>query len=56
MLREASDRGDNMFKAFYASTGKLIWTFTGDGTINTYPCIVDSNGDTFYCGASGNVN
>ena len=42
-----TDRGDNMLKAFYASTGKLIWTFTADGPVNTYPCIVDTGGNAF---------
>lgn len=51
-----TDRGDNMLKAFYASTGKLMWTFTAGGLVNTYPCIVDFGGNAFYAGAAGNMN
>jgi outer membrane protein assembly factor BamB len=50
-----TDRGDNVLKAFFASTGKLIWTFTADGQL-TYPCILDVEGNAFYAAASGNIN
>ena len=50
-----TDRGDNVLKAFYASTGKLIWTFTAGGQV-TYPCILDTEGNAFYAAATGNVN
>ncbi|HEY5368306.1 MAG TPA: hypothetical protein VIJ75_04875, partial [Hanamia sp.] len=51
-----TDRGDNMLKTFYASTGKLMWTFTPVGLVNTYACIVDFGGKAFYTGAAGNMN
>jgi outer membrane protein assembly factor BamB len=51
-----TDRDDNLLKAFYAATGKPMWTFTAPGILNTYPCIVDFGGKAFYCGASGNIN
>lgn len=51
-----TDRCDNMLKAFYAATGKPMWTFTAGGAVNTHPCLVDFGGNAFYSSASGNVN
>lgn len=51
-----TDRCDNKLKAFFAKTGKPMWTFTAAGYVNTRPCIVDFSGKAFYNSVSGNVN